>query len=277
MDPGAKDRVDFLIFCTQTPDYFLPSTSCIVQDRLDLPTTVGALDINLGCSGHVYGLSLAKGLIASGQATSVLLITAETYTHVIHPADRSVRSLFGDASAATLIEASNRDSVSSAMRGFTFGSDGGGSQDLIIRGGGFRDKQSGRTEQSALAGNIHMNGQGVFNFTRQRIPAAVTETLSRAGVGFEEIDLFIFHQASWLVIESLQRALKIPAEKCWFGIENIGNTVSSTIPIALAQAAAAGRLKPGDQILLAGFGVGLSWACAVVEWQSDFMAEIVNG
>lgn len=262
LDADARSRVDHLIFCTQTPDYFLPGPASMAQHRLGLPTSVGAVDVNLGCSGHVYGLSLAKGLVETGQARSVLLVTAETYTHIIHPDDRSVRSLFGDGAAATLVEPASPG----GMDAFVFGSDGGGAKDLILRGGAFRARAGAEVEGGDF---LQMNGQAVFNFTSQVIPKVVRATLEKADAGVDDIDLFVFHQASQLVVEALRRSLRIPADKCWFGIGEIGNTVSSTIPIALAQAAAAGRLSAGDKVLVAGFGVGLSWAAAVLTWGED--------
>src|SRR5262245_21743732 len=170
--------VDFLLFCTQTPDYFLPTTACLLQDRLGLPTSAGALDFNLGCSGFVYGLSLAKGLIETAQATNVLLLTADTYSKFLHPDDRSVRTLFGDAAAATLVQVRTDASVGGAGIGpFVFGTDGQGKDNLIVATGGMRQPVPAPGSSQHLA----MNGPEIFTFTLQAVPRAIEELLARAG------------------------------------------------------------------------------------------------
>jgi 3-oxoacyl-[acyl-carrier-protein] synthase-3 len=250
--------IDFVLLCTQSPDYLLPTTACLVQERLGLPTAAGALDFNLGCSGFVYGLGLAKGLVETGQAAQVLLLTAETYSKFLHPTDRSVRALFGDAAAATLIQA-RPDAPAGALPWigpFVFGTDGKGKDNLILRAGGLR--------QPAGDGHLSMNGPEIFTFTLQVVPLVVGELLARAGCTIDDVDVFVFHQANRYLLEHLRDKLQIPAEKFVLALEHCGNTVSSSIPIALKEAAGRGQLPAGSLVLLVGFGVGYSWGAALI-------------
>lgn len=258
--------IDYLIFCTQAPDYFLPGTACLIHRRLGLKPAAGAIDINLGCSGFVYGLGLASGLIGSGQAARVLLLTADTYSKFIARDDLGTRTIFGDGAAATLIEARPGTGIGP----FIYGTDGSGAEQLIVPTGALRDRGGGagydtHHETHATGTPLHMNGPAVFNFTIAVVPGAVEQLLDRAGQGREDIDLFVFHQANATMLEALRRKLELPPERFLVDLE-CGNTVSSTIPIALARAQAAGVLKPGMQILLLGFGVGYSWAGTLLRW-----------
>lgn len=250
-------EIDFLLFCTQSPDYFLPTSACLIQSRLQLPITAGALDFNLGCSGFVYGLGLAKGLVETGQAQSVLLITAETYSKFIDPADRSVRTLFGDAGAAVLITASDDDS---SIGPFLYGTDGNGAKNLIVATGGCRER--GFSANPAL----YMNGSEVLTFTLSSVPPLVKELLQRTGNDVASIDLFIFHQANKFMLELLRKKCNIPREKFVEAYRDVGNTVSCTIPIALKDAADSGQLRRGMKVMLVGFGVGYSWSACLVHW-----------
>lgn len=267
----CPEEIDYVLLCTQSPDYFLPTTACIVQDRLGLRTDCGAIDFNLGCSGYVYGLGLAKGLIETGQARKVLLITAETYSKHIHPGDKSVRTLFGDAATATLIDVADADN--DRIGPFIYGTDGKGAQNLIVPTGGIRkpyDPDAEIVEDSSgnkrTINNLYMNGAEVFTFTLRAIPQAVDALLSRANLQKEDVDLFIFHQANSYMLDHLRRKLKIPANKLPVTMGHCGNTVSSTIPILLNDLLASGQLHSGQLLLLLGFGVGYSWAGAIVRW-----------
>lgn len=267
-------EVDFVLLCTQSPDHFLPTTACIVQHRLGIPTTTGALDFNLGCSGFIYGLGMAQALILGGQARVVLLITAETYSKFIHPQDKSVRTLFGDAAAATLIEASPDDMESSRPAVYVYGTDGSGAGNLIVPAGGMRKPRSEETAQetSDENGNVRsldhlfMNGAEIFTFTLKAIPECVQRTLTKGGKVLDDVDLFVFHQANQYMLEHLRMKLKVPKEKFYIYLHECGNTVSSTIPIALKQAASEGRLQSGQTVMLVGFGVGYSWGAVLLEW-----------
>ena len=273
-DSGACEPagIDFLLFCTQSPDHFLPTTACLVQDRLGIPTTAGAYDFNLGCSGFIYGLGQAEGLIATGQASRVLLITSETYTKFIHPGDRSVRTIFGDAAAATLVQAVEAESP--AIGPFVYGTDGSGGRNLIVPAGGLRQP---RTEETAVAtkdaqgntrstDNLFMDGGEIFNFTLTSVPGSVKRLLEKSGLSLEQVDLFVFHQANKYMLEHLRKFMKLPPEKFVIAMGHCGNTVSSTIPIALKHAMQDGRVKPGAIVMLVGFGVGYSWGATLLRF-----------
>ena len=265
--------IDFILLCTQSPDYFLPTTACLLQNRLGIPTSAGALDFNLGCSGFIYGVGLAHGLISTGQARNVLLLTAETYSKFIHAKDKSVRTLFGDGAAATLLSAVE-ESTPPLIGPFLYGTDGRGAENLIVATGGSRKARTELTslEQGRESGNVRspdslfMNGAEIFTFTIETVPEAVTRLLQAAGVGLEAVDLFIFHQANKYMLEHLRKRLQIPQAKFVISMSQCGNTVSSTIPIALKAAALDGTLRPGMLTMLVGFGVGYSWGATLVRW-----------
>jgi 3-oxoacyl-[acyl-carrier-protein] synthase-3 len=259
----SPDQVDFLILCTQTPDFFLPTSACIVQDRLGVPVKAGSFDINQGCAGFIYGLAAAKGLVESGTASRVLLLTADTYTRLVRTTDWNVRSLFSDGAAATLVSALPADREAKPFIGpFCFGTDGSGADRLIVRTGGFRNPAFSAAE----APYVEMNGPAIFAFGLERVPRAVGELLEKDGTPISAVDLFVFHQASSVMLESLRRSLSIPSERFFVNIAEHGNTVSSTIPIALRDAHARGLIRPLDTVLLSGYGVGLSWGATLVRF-----------
>lgn len=266
-----SEDVDYLLFCTQAPDYFLPTTACLLQHKLGIPTRAGALDFNLGCSGFIYGLGLAKGLIESGQAHNILLITGETYSKFINPLDRSVRTLFDDAAAVTLIKAAADGPPS--IGPFVYGSDGAGANHLIVPEGGLRRPLSGAPESEDEFGNRrspanpYMNGPEIFAFTVKVVPELVKEQLIRSGKTLDDFDLIIFHQANQYMLDHLRRKLKIPPEKYLIAMRGCGNTVSSTIPIAIKDGVEAGRLRPGNVVMLVGFGVGYFWGSTILRWK----------
>lgn len=260
-----KESVDFLIFCTQSPDYLLPSSACILQARLNLPTSCGAIDINLGCSGYVYGLAIAKGLFESKIASNILLVVAETYSKHIHPKDKINRAIFGDASAATLINKKIH------IGEFVLGTNGIGFNELIIKNSGMRNaNQQNVKEFEYSKGNItsdnhlYMNGPEIFNFTITTIPNLVHETAKKNNINLQDIDYFVFHQANEYMLEYLRTKIGIPIEKFCIDIKNTGNTVSATIPIALKNAYNNKKIKKGSTIMLVGFGVGLSWGATII-------------
>ncbi len=270
------EDVRFVLLCTQTPDYLLPTTACVLQNRLGIPKAAGALDFNLGCSGFVYGLGLAKGLIESGQTRNVLLITAETYSKLMHPRDQSVRTIFGDAGAATFVEGmEGQESDSGPPIGpFVYGTDGAGAKNLIVRAGGMRCPRSPGTRTTEektpadrnVADHLYMNGPEIFTFTLQAVPESVTELLNVSGKKLEDIDLFVFHQANQYMLDHLRKKLKIPAEKFLIFMRDCGNTVSATIPIALKHAIEKGKIRRGSCVMLVGFGVGYSWGATLIRW-----------
>lgn len=266
----APESIDYLILCTQSPDYYLPSTSAIVQDALGIPTSAGATDITLGCSGYVYAMGLAKGLIETGQAARVLVLTADTYTKFINPADKTVRTIFGDGAAATLVTDDGSDDSITAM---TYGTDGAGAKSLIVPSGGLREGAALQPKADVAARelepsgyDLYMDGPDIFNFTLRVVPDTVVQILEKARLEQDDIDLFVFHQANAFMLEHLRKKLKVPAEKFVVSLAESGNTVSSTIPIALTNAEREGRLQRGMRVMLLGFGVGLSWGGLVTRW-----------
>ena len=266
----APEEIDFLLFCTQSPDYFTPTSACVMQDRLGLKTSCGAIDFNQGCSGYVYGLALAKSLIEAGTASKVLLITADTYTKFINRRDRSIRTLFGDGAAATLV--TSVDAESEMIGPLVLGTDGRGANEIIVPAGGLRCPPTADTaiEKEDDAGNwrsaenLYMNGADVFSFALRTVPPAIDQLLQKSGLAMDQVDFFVLHQANKFILERLRGKMKIPAEKFWIDMENCGNTVSSTIPIALESAIEQKRVNPGDRVALVGFGVGYSWGAAMI-------------
>jgi 3-oxoacyl-[acyl-carrier-protein] synthase III len=256
-----KADIDFVLLCTQSPDYFLPSSSCLIQEKLGLRTNIGAIDFNQGCSGFIYGLSLAKGLLCAGLAKNVLLLTSETYSKHIHIKDKSNRSIFGDAAAATLVSSEGFAEVMD----FSLGTDGSGAGNLIVETGGLRCVGARNNITWDESGNpvspdhLFMNGTEILSFTLEKVPLLVNEVLAKNGLSQKDIDLFVFHQANKYMMEFLRKKMKITPEKFYYCIENVGNTVSSTIPIALKEGMKDRSISSGSKVLVAGFGVGYSW------------------
>lgn len=271
----SPEQIDFVLFCTQTPDHFLPPTACLLQDRLGISTAAGALDFNLGSSGYVYGLGLANGLITTGQARTVLFLTGDTYSRFVHPRDRSVRTIFGDGATATLITAKTAEEP--VIGPFVYGTDGKGGPNLIVPAGGMRLPLSAETAiefedefgNTRSAENVYMNGAEIFTFTLNVIPPMVELLLNRAGLAKEDVDLFVFHQANRYMLEHIRKRMKIPVEKFQLTIGHCANTVSCTIPIALKHALLEGRVQEGSRVMLVGFGVGYSWGATLIRWTSD--------
>jgi len=261
-----KSDIDFLILCTQSPDYYLPSSSCILQDRLGLRTEIGAFDFNLGCSGYIYGLGISKGLISAGLAGKILFVTSETYSKHLNPLDKGNRTIFGDGATASIIEFSDRNNIFE----FELGTDGSGFENLIVPNGGLRNKyeanaQAIRNNDPTTANDLYMNGPEVFNFTIKRVPDMVKNILLKNHMAMDDIDYFIFHQANKFMLDYLRKKIKVPEEKFYNNMLYTGNTVSSTIPLALHESLKEKKIKSGDKILLVGFGVGLSWGATIIE------------
>jgi len=262
-----KDKIDFLFFCTQSPEYYLPSGACILQDRLGLNKNIGAFDYNLGCSGFVYGLALAKSLIASKIATNILLITSETYTKHIHPKDKGNRTIFGDAAAATIIERSEEKQIGK----FILGTDGSGYKNLIVPNGGLRNRYNPSAQEIdddsgsiRTDNNLYMNGPEIFNFTIKAVPKVVAETLVKNNITLDDLNYVIFHQANKYMNEYLRKKINIPKNKFCENLLLKGNTVSNTIPIAIKDSLDNNFIKKNDRVLLVGFGVGYSWGGTII-------------
>jgi 3-oxoacyl-[acyl-carrier-protein] synthase-3 len=250
-----KNAIDFILLCTQSPDYFLPTTACFVQNRLGLSTRCGALDFNQGCSGYVYGLSLAKGLICGGIAKNILLITSETYSKHIHWSDKSNRTIFGDAATVSWISSNGFAEIGN----FVLGTDGSGAENLIVKGGAMRQPFTNENQVQDVATRLYMNGSEIFSFTLEAVPELVHQTMKANNVTTSEVDKYIFHQANQHMLTFLRKKTQIPLEKFPVYMEDCGNTVSSTIPIVLQELIKQNQIKEHSNILLAGFGVGYSW------------------
>lgn len=266
----APEQIDFLLFCAQEFDYYGPTTACIIHEKLNLQKSCGALDYNLGCSGFVYGLALAKGLIEGTGLKNVLLLTSSTLTKKFHPRDKSSRFVFGDGAATTLISTRENDE---GIGEFIFGTNGKGAEKIIVKDGGARNPLSeksfidsideyGNTTNDA---SYYMDGPSVFIFGLKIVPPMIKELLEKEKLFISDIDLFIFHQANVFLIKTIGKKLSIPENKIFNYMANVGNTVSSSIPITLSEAIKCGKAKKGQKILLAGFGVGLSWAATIVK------------
>jgi 3-oxoacyl-[acyl-carrier-protein] synthase-3 len=274
------EEIDFLLFCTQSPDYFLPTSACLIHERLGLPKSCGALDFNLGCSGYIYGLSLAKGMIETGSARKVLFLTSETYSKYINPEDRASRPLFGDGASATLITAAHGYSETPIAIGpFVFGTDGSGADLLIVPAGGHRMPKNKETaiELPDGKGNVRskeqlkMHGPGIFSFAIDRVPPLVEELLDKSGKKREDIGCYIFHQANKYMLDRLQELCRLDGLNYFNNMMQRGNTVSSSIPIAIVDAQRSGMLKPKQDVMLIGFGVGLSWAGTLIQLPTNFV------
>lgn len=260
--------IDFLMLCTQSPDYFLPSTACVLQNRLGIPTSAGAFDYNLGCSGCIYGMAVAKGLIAAGIAQNVLLLTAETYNKYLHPEDKSNRSIFGDGAAACLISSEGFANIGE----FVLGTDGSGADNLIVKTGAARCKQVTGLSTEDSEGHIwrddylYMNGGNVFNFTLEVVPTMMSQLLVKSTLAKDEIDYFVFHQANKFMLNTIRKVCALPKDKFYIDLANVGNTVSSTILIGLKESMNNGTIKPGMKVMACGFGVGLSWGGMILNY-----------
>jgi len=268
-DELRAEKIDALIFCTQSPDYIMPPNSCLMHAKLGLRANVLALDINLACSGYVYGLRLGASLIESGAANRVLLATADTYSRYIHPRDRATRCLFGDGAAVSIL-APSRDGR--GIRDIRCGTSGRHHQQFMIPAGGMRRPRSCETSRETVdqSGNVRtaehivMDGLGVLSFFNKTVPASVREILAANHLTLRDVDVFVFHQASKVALDSIRTALEIPAEKMVIEFADTGNLVSASIPVALKRALEKGSARSGQLALLCGFGVGLSWGCAIV-------------
>ena len=238
-----RSQIDFVLLCTQSPDYMLPSSACILQHRLGLSTQCGAFDFNLGCSGYEYGLVMAKGLIQSGAAHNVLLITAEMYTKYLSMDDKGNRTIFSDGASATWVGTEGFAEIGEC----SLGTDGSGADYLIVR----------PNEP------LYMDGGAIFDFSSDVVPQMVEDVLRKSGLQKDDIDLWVFHQANKYMINYVRKLLEIDKERFYIYMEHVGNTVSSTIPIALCAAREESKLQ--GNVLLAGFGVGLSWGAVMLK------------
>lgn len=264
----SPNEIDFVLFCSQSSDYFLPSTACILQHRLGIPKSAGAFDYNLGCSGCVYGLAVAKGLIAAKIAKNVLLLTAETYTKYLHPQDKSNRSIFGDGAAACLISTDGFAEIGE----FDLGTNGNGAESLILKTGAARKPEKNGKETVDEEGHIrrddflYMNGSEVFNFTLDVVPAMMQNILCKNALNQDSIDFYVFHQANKFMLSTIRKVCALPKEQFYINLETTGNTVSSTVLIGLKDCIDNGIIHAGMTVMISGFGVGLSWGGTILRF-----------
>lgn len=267
--PQLRESVGGLLFCTESPDYVLPPNACVLHGRLGLAKNVLAFDFGLACSGFVYGLAIARGLIQTGMGSDMILVCGDTYSKLMHPDDRAVVALFGDGVAASWIgqtESKGIVDIDCATAGSEY-------ERFIIPAGGCRMPRDANTSVSVVdengntrtAESIHMDGMGILTFVSSNVPRQIRSLLDRNGLKVGDIDLFVFHQASALVLDSLTRLLHLSAEQVYRNLSHVGNTVSASIPIALKDASDQGLVRAGSRVLVSGFGVGLSWATALLE------------
>jgi 3-oxoacyl-[acyl-carrier-protein] synthase-3 len=263
--------IDALIFCTQTPDYLLPSNSSLLHGKLGLPLNVMAFDITHACSGFVYSLGIAKSLVISKLASRVLVINADTYSKLVHPRDRSTRPLFGDGATATII--SNRN-MQLKIQSSSFGTAGKYADRFIVKNGGSKsgiNKPNSNQSKETINGKIisenyiQMDGLGLLSFFNSTLPKFILDFLRNEDVDILKIKYFVFHQASRLALEGLSKSLKIPSEKMIIDMRDTGNLVSASIPVILAKMMEKNKFQNGDLVLLCGFGVGLSWGVTLLQ------------
>ena len=261
-----KSQIDYLIFVTQSPDYHLPTTACSIQLRLGLSQHITAYDVNLGCNGFIAGLSIAKAVVVSGQAKNVLLLTGETYSKYMHERDKSNRTIFGDGASATIV---STDGIAEIGE-FVIGTDGAGTDNLIVKTGGARypnpanDLKFDEFGNPRSSDNLYMDGPAILNYSLDSIPQLVHDVLEKNKVNMDDIDLHVYHQANTFLANLERRKLRIPEEKYYCNIENFGNTVSSTIPIALCEATKDGKLRKGMKVLSVAQGLGYTWGGVVL-------------
>lgn len=268
VDPST---IDFVLFATQMPDYLLPTTACILQDRLGISKDAGAFDINLGCSQYIYSHATAYALVNSGLAKKVLVMTGDTPSRIVNQNDRSVVPLFGDAGTAAIVEDTG---TTAGFQSFAFGSDGSKHQTLIWPASGMRvkcDENSGIEITDKLGSirsqnDMYMDGQNIFLFTLKTVPKTLKDFMSNENLVVDDIDFFVFHQASKLIVESIVKKLGIPEYKFNRIYESRGNSGGSTVGISLHHALSEGQIKPGSKIIMSAFGVGLSWAHTYIIW-----------
>jgi 3-oxoacyl-[acyl-carrier-protein] synthase III len=266
-----KNKIDALIYCSLSHDYITPATSCVIQKEIGLGNNIATFDLNHGCSGYVYCLALAKSIMHTLDLHNVLIITSTVSTKYVHPKNLSIRLLFGDASAATIlstVKGISKDSIGE----FVFGTDGAGYKKIIIRDGADANPTttSSFEEKKDQFGNIYtdgtayMDGAGIFLFIIKKVPQIIEETLEKNNLTKNDIDLYILHQANYMALEKVREKLSLERERFFYSMETTGNTIQSTIPIAIKEAMKQGKIKKGSKVLIAGFGTGISWAATVL-------------
>ncbi len=261
-----RESISGLIFVTQSPDYFLPSTSCVLHQWLALGDECAAFDVGLGCSGYPYGLYLAATMLRGGGHRRVLMLHGETPSRFVDPSDHATKLLFSDSGSATAIEL---DAAGPAAH-FCLNTDGAGHAGLIIRGGGFRDRFPADPRELSL----RMDGAGIFNFTIKRVPALVLAALEQSGRAIDDIDAFVFHQSNRFIMKHLMKKCGLPEARVPMTLEDTGNCGGPSVAVAMTRRLPAERER-SLRLMLLGYGVGLSWGAAVIEL--DAKAPLMHG
>jgi len=269
--------IEALILCTQNPDYLLPTTACILQNKLGLPKTCMCFDVNLGCSGFIYALGIARGLISSFNFQNLLVITSEAYSKVISYEDKTTATIFSDGSAAVLVK---QDASASCFIDFSFGTDGSGFKNLIVPVSGSRSKRTENTKVKKEISfgvkrsdeNLFMDGHEITKFVFKEIPKSINDLLIKNSLTFDKVDRIFFHQANKYMLLSLTERMHLSKEKVYIDLTK-GNTVSSTIPIAIKDYYG-NKSVVDEKIVMCGFGVGYSWASSILKINKNFGDEI---
>ncbi len=259
-----RSDIDFLIFCSEGFDYIAPASSCIIQHKLGLPTSIGCFDLPYGCSGYVYGLGLGYGLLKAGIAKKILFLTADIPSKGIADNDLELRSIFSDIATASLLTLD----PSKPDTDFVYGTDGSGALDLYVEKSAYRKPLDPdfKLPENLVNGQMMMNGTNIFLFAVKKVPALVNDILDKHHLSKEDIDLYVFHQASFFMLDVIRKKMKVPQEKLFINIGEFGNSVSSSIPLALHDAEKKGVLKRGMKVMLAGFGIGNSWGATIINY-----------
>jgi len=258
------DSIDLLVVATVTPDTLFPSTAAIVSDRLGL-ASAAAYDLSAGCTGFMYALVQAYGMIAGGLVRRALVVGGDVLSRVMNLEDRSTCVLFGDGVGAVVLE---QIADGRGFLGFELGVDGAGGAELVLPAGGSRVPASAETVAQGLH-FIRMNGREVFKFATRVLVSSAEAVLEECGVAVEDVDVYVPHQANVRIMEYARQKLGIPPERMVVNVDRYGNTSSGSIPLALADALADGRLQPGKLVLMTGMGAGLTWGSALLEWSAD--------
>lgn len=273
----SVDEVDLIMVATCTPDHIAPSVSCLVQDRLGCQNAA-AFDVNAACSGFMYAYITASQYVSSGSFSNVLVIGADVLSRVINPEDRKTFPLFGDGAAAVLLQPSGSRVVGTngysnvvpmegdpGVIGFQLGAEGGLGQSLLFPAGGSREPL---THEGLDQGRqfLNMDGRTVFKWAVQMIPKVITQLLHRSQFDINDVSLFVLHQANTRILDAAMESLGVEADRVWCNVQKYGNTCAASVPLVLAEACEAGKIKSGDHIVLCGFGAGLTWGTALVRW-----------
>jgi len=253
-------EIDLIIVATVTPDMAFPSTGAILADRLGAPDAA-AYDLSAGCTGFMYAVAQAYGMLAGGLAKKALVVGGDVLSRILDWSDRSTAVLFGDGAGAVVLEAV----PAGGFLGFELGADGSGGQQLYVPAGGSRSPASEETVAERMH-FVKMNGREVFKFATRVLVSSAQAVLEECGRSIEDVDVYVPHQANVRIIEHARQKLGIPEEKTVIDVDRYGNTSSGSIPLALADAAADGRLRPGELVLMTGMGAGLTWGSGLIEW-----------